>query len=136
MVKKATPAGPSQRQLRVGELVRHALAEILQRGELPDPALARVVVTIPEVKMSPDLRLATAYVMPLGGKDAEKVVKALAKNKSYLRGALGKSVELRSVPDLRFMVDTSFDIGARMDEVLNRPEVRRDVEKRAEESEE
>jgi ribosome-binding factor A len=136
MVKKAVVAGPSQRQLRVGELVRHALAEILQRGELPDPALGRAVITIPEVKMSPDLKLATAYVMPLGGKDAEKIVKALAKNKPYLRGALGKKVELRAVPDLRFMVDTSFDLGARMDEVLNRPEVRRDVEGRDVESDE
>src|SRR6201999_1477388 len=96
MVKKAQPAGPSQRQLRVGELVRHALAEILQRGEIPDPALERAVITVPEVKMSPDLKLATAYVMPLGGKDADKVVKALAKNKAFLRGALGKRVELRS----------------------------------------
>jgi ribosome-binding factor A len=136
MVKKIAPAGPSQRQLRVGELVRHALADILQRGELPDPALGKAVITIPEVKMSPDLKLATAYVMPLGGKDAEKIVKALAKNKPYLRGALGKRVELRAVPDLRFMVDTSFDIGAKMDEVLNRPEVRRDVESRTPESDE
>jgi ribosome-binding factor A len=132
MVKKAAPAGPSQRQLRVGELVRHALADILQRGEVPDPALGKAVITIPEVKMSPDLKLATAYVMPLGGKDADKIVKALAKNKAYLRGALGKRVELRSVPDLRFMVDTSFDIGAKMDALLDRPEVRRDVESKRE----
>ncbi|BCJ89279.1 ribosome-binding factor A [Terrihabitans soli] len=132
MIKKAQPAGPSQRQLRVGELVRHALAEILQRGEIPDPALGKAVITIPEVKMSPDLKLATAYVMPLGGKDADKIVKALAKNKAFLRGALGKRVELRSVPDLRFMVDTSFDIGAKMDALLDRPEVRRDVESKRE----
>lgn len=132
MAKKIAPAGPSQRQLRVGELVRHALAEILQRGEVPDPALGKAVITVPEVKMSPDLKLATAYVMPLGGKDADKIVKALAKNKAYLRGALGKRVELRSVPDLRFLVDTSFDIGAKMDALLDRPEVRRDVESKRE----
>jgi ribosome-binding factor A len=135
MAKKAAPAGPSQRQLRVGELVRHALAEILQRGDVPDPVLGRAVITIPEVKMSPDMKLATAYVMPLGGKDADKIVKALAKNKAYLRGALGKRVELRSVPDLRFMVDTSFDLGAKMDALLDRPEVRRDVESKREDGE-
>jgi ribosome-binding factor A len=135
MAKKIAPAGPSQRQLRVGELVRHALAEVLQRGEIPDPALGKAVITIPEVKMSPDLKLATAYVMPLGGKDADKVVKALAKNKAFLRGALGKRVELRAVPDLRFMVDTSFDIGAKMDALLDRPEVRRDVENKTESEE-
>jgi ribosome-binding factor A len=135
MAKKAAPAGPSQRQLRVGELVRHALAEILQRGDIPDPVLGRAVITIPEVKMSPDMKLATAYVMPLGGKDADKIVKALAKNKAYLRGALGKRVELRSVPDLRFMVDTSFDLGAKMDALLDRPEVRRDVESKREDGE-
>jgi ribosome-binding factor A len=132
MVKKAQPAGPSQRQLRVGELVRHALAEILQRGEVPDPVLERAVITIPEVKMSPDLKLATCYVMPLGGKDADKVVAALEKNRRFLRGEVGHRVELRSVPELRFRIDTSFDIGAKMDALLDRPEVRRDVENKAE----
>lgn len=130
MAKKAQPAGPSQRQLRVGELVRHALAEILQRGEVPDPVLERAVITIPEVKMSPDLKLATAYVMPLGGKDADKVVAALEKNKRFLRGEVGHRVDLRSVPELRFRIDTSFDVGAKMDALLDRPEVRRDVESR------
>lgn len=130
-MSKSKPAasGPSQRQLRVGELVRHALAEILQRGELPDPALAKTVITIPEVRMTPDLKLATAYVMPLGGKNAEGVVGALEKNRKYLRGELGRRVELRSVPELRFRVDTSFDAGARIDALLDSPEVRRDVEK-------
>ena len=129
MAKKAAGAGPSQRQLRVGELVRHALAEVLQRGEIPDPALAKTVITIPEVKMSPDLKLATAYVMPLGGKNAEGVVAALEKNRKFLRGELARRVELRSVPELRFRVDTSFDTGAKIDALLDRPEVRRDVEK-------
>lgn len=129
MTKKAAGQGPSQRQLRVGELVRHALADVLARGELPDPALAKAVITIPEVRMTPDLKLATAYVMPLGGKNAEGVVAALEKNKKYLRGELGRRVELRSVPELRFRVDTSFDSGAKIDALLDSPEVRRDVEK-------
>jgi ribosome-binding factor A len=130
MKPKAAGSGPSQRQLRVGELVRHALAEILQRGEVPEPALERAVITVPEVRMSPDLKLATAYVMPLGGKDADKMVAALEKNRKALRGELGRRVELRSVPELRFRVDTSFDIGQKMDALLDRPEIRRDVEGR------
>ncbi|MGQ4274355.1 30S ribosome-binding factor RbfA [Terrihabitans sp. B22-R8] len=121
-------AGPSQRQLRVGEVIRHALAEILQRGDVPDPVLERSVITVPEVRMSPDLKLATAYVMPLGGKDVAGVISALDRNKKFLRGELGHKIELRSVPDLRFREDTSFDIGERMDALLDRPEVRRDVD--------
>jgi ribosome-binding factor A len=95
MAKKAAGAGPSQRQLRVGELLRHALAEILQRGDVPDPALAKAVITVSEVRAAPDLKLATAYVMPLGGKNAEGVVAALEKNKKFLRGELARRVELR-----------------------------------------
>ena len=132
---KAKPTGPSQRQLRVGELVRHALAEILQRGDVPDPALEKSVITVPEVRMSPDLKLATAYVMPLGGKDAEKIVAALEKNKRALRGEVGHRLELRSVPELRFRVDTSFDQGQRMDALLDRPEVQRDVRRTESEDE-
>lgn len=128
MVKKAAPAGPSQRQLRVGELVRHALAEILQRGTVPDPALESAVITVPEVRMSPDLKLATAYVMPLGGKNAEAAVAALEKNRKFLRGEVGRRVDLRSIPELRFRVDTTFDEGNRMDALLDSPAVRRDVE--------
>ena len=129
MAKKAAGAGPSQRQLRVGELIRHALAEILQRGDVPDPVLEKTVITISEVRATPDLKLATAYVMPLGGKNAEGVVAALEKNKKHLRGELARRVELRSVPELRFRVDTSFEVGAKMDALLDAPEVRRDVEK-------
>jgi len=125
--QKAAAAGPSQRQLRVGELVRHALAEILQRGDVPDPDLGRAVITVPEVRMTPDLKLATAYVMPLGGRDADKVVAALERNRKFLRGELGHRVELRAVPELRFRLDTSFDEGARMDALLNSPQVQRDV---------
>jgi ribosome-binding factor A len=126
--KAAGGAGPSQRQLRVGELVRHALAEILQRGDVPDPVLDRAVITVPEVRMSPDLKLATAYVMPLGGHDVKGVIAALERNRKFLRGELGHRVELRSIPELRFREDTSFDTGERMDALLDRPEVRRDVE--------
>ena len=129
MAKKAAGLGPSQRQLRVGELLRHALADILQRGDVPDPVLGKAVITVSEVRASPDLKLATAYVMPLGGKNADAVLAALEKNKKLLRGALGRRVELRSVPELRFRLDTSFDTGEKMDALLDRPEVRRDVEK-------
>jgi ribosome-binding factor A len=125
---RATGAGPSQRQLRVGELVRHALADILQRDALPEIGLSGVVVTVPEVRMSPDLKLATAYVMPLGGKDAEKVAATLEKHRRAVRGELGRRVELKSVPEVRFRVDTSFDEGARIDALLQSPRVRRDVD--------
>jgi ribosome-binding factor A len=133
--KTAGGAGPSQRQLRVGEVIRHALAEILQRGDVPDPVLDRAVITVPEVRMSPDLKLATAYVMPLGGKDVAGVINALEKNRKLLRGELGHKVELRSIPELRFREDTSFDSGQRMDAILDRPEVRRDVESAPDENE-
>lgn len=128
MAKPAGAKPPSQRQLRVGELVRHALSEILQRGDVHDAALEVTVVTVPEVRMSPDLRLATAYVMPLGGKGTEDVLAALERNKKYLRGEVAHRVNLRYAPDLRFRLDTSFEEGARVDALLRSPEVRRDVE--------
>jgi ribosome-binding factor A len=128
MARPAAAKAPSQRQLRVGELVRHALSEILQRGEVHDPALEATVVTVPEVRMSPDLRLATAYVMPLGGKGSDEVVAALDRNKKYLRGEVAHRVNLRYAPELRFRVDTSFEEGERVDALLRSPEVRRDVE--------
>jgi len=127
MAKPAGAKAPSQRQLRVGELVRHALSEILQRGDVHDPALEATVVTVPEVRMSPDLRLATAYVMPLGGKGTDDVLAALDRNKKYLRGEVAHRVNLRYAPDLRFRLDTSFEEGARVDALLRSPEVRRDV---------
>jgi ribosome-binding factor A len=128
MARPATAKAPSQRQLRVGELVRHALAEILQRGEVHDPDLEATVVTVPEVRMSPDLRLATAYVMPLGGKGTETVIAALDRNRKYLRGEVAHRVNLRYAPELRFRLDTSFEEGERVDALLRSPEVRRDVE--------
>jgi ribosome-binding factor A len=123
-------AGPSQRALRVGELVRHALAEMLTRGDVHDPTLESHTITIPEVRMSPDLRLATAYVMPLGGRDAEQVVAALDRNKRYLRGEIAHRVNLKFAPDLRFRVDDRFAGAERIDKLLDTPAVRRDLDKK------
>ena len=124
----ASAAGPSQRQLRVGELVRHALAEVLARGDFSDPALGKTVITVPEVRMSPDLKIATCYVMPLGGKDEKKVVAALEANAKPLRGEVGRRLELKFIPELRFRLDTSFDEGARIDALLRSPDVARDLD--------
>src|SRR3954451_14487693 len=99
--RESTPGG-SQRQLRVGELVRHAMADMLTRGEVHDPVLEGHLITIPEVRMSPDLRLATIYVMPLGGRDVEQVVEALDRNKRFLRGEIAHHVNLKFAPELRF----------------------------------
>jgi ribosome-binding factor A len=118
---------PSQRQLRVGELIRHALAEILQRGEVHDPDLESLVVTVPEVRMTPDLKLATAYVMPLGGKGAEKILAAFERNKKYLRGEIARRINLRYAPDIKFRLDTSFEEGERIDALLRSPEVKKDL---------
>lgn len=123
-------AGPSQRQQRVAELVRHALAEILSRGDLQDDVLTSHVVTIPEVRMSPDLRLATAYVMPLGGKDEAAVIRALDRNKKTLRQEVARRVNLKFAPDLRFLRDESFDEAARIDALLRSEKVQRDTQKR------
>ena len=124
------PAGPSQRQQRVAELVRHALAEVLSRGDLQDDILTSHVVTIPEVRMSPDLRLATAYVMPLGGKDEAAVIRALDRNKKVLRQEVARRVNLKFAPDLRFLRDESFDEAARIDALLRSERVLRDTQKR------
>jgi ribosome-binding factor A len=121
--------GPSQRQQRVAELIRHALAEVLSRGDLQDDVLTRNVITIPEVRMSPDLKLATAYVMPLGGRDEEAVLKALDKNKKLLRQEVARRVNLKFAPDLRFRRDESFDEAARIDALLRSERVARDTVK-------
>src|SRR3954470_8003445 len=128
MPKRSDPsAGPSQRQQRVAELVRHALAEVLARGEVQDPVLASHVVTIPEVRMSPDLRLATAYVMPLGGEHEREVLDALERNKKHLRHEVAHRVNLKFAPELRFRRDESFDEAARIDALLKSEKVRRDL---------
>jgi ribosome-binding factor A len=119
---------PSQRQLRVGELIRHALSDILLHGDVHDPALEGAVVTIPEVRMSPDLKVATVFLVPLGGKDGEAVVAAFERNRKFLRGDVAHRVNLRYAPDLRFRLDTSFDEGGRIDALLRTPEVRRDLD--------
>lgn len=124
-----TGSGPSQRQLRVGEIMRHALAEVLARGEVHDPVLQKHVVTVPEVRMSPDLKIATCFVMPLGGKDQQEVIQALARNKRYLRGELAHRTNLKFAPDLRFRIDESFEEGSRIDRLLDSDVVRRDIDK-------
>ena len=122
------PKGPSQRQLRVGELIRHAISDLLSRGAIHDDTLASAIVTVPEVRMSPDLKIATVYVMPLGGGDEESIIKALAANKKFIRGEVARAVNLKYAPDLRFRKDASFDEGMRIDALLASEKVRRDVE--------
>jgi ribosome-binding factor A len=121
-------AGPSQRSLRVGELVRHALADMLSRGDIHDPVIESHLITVPEVRMSPDMRLATIYVMPLGGKDAQPVLEALERNKKFLRGELSHRVNLKFAPDLRFRIDERFEEAERIEKLLRTPQVRRDLD--------
>ena len=119
---------PSQRQLRVGELIRHALSELLTRGEVHDPVLEAHLITIPEVRMTADLRLATIYVMPLGGRDQHEVVAALDRNKRFLRGEIARRINLKFAPDIRFQIDARFDEAERIEKLLRTPQVRRDIE--------
>ena len=121
-----TPGG-SQRQLRVGELVRHAMSDLLTRGEVHDPVLEGHLITVPEVRMSPDLRLATIYIMPLGGKDIDEVLEALERNKRYLRGEIARRVNLKFAPDIRFRLDERFDEAERIEKLLRTPQVQRDL---------
>ena len=127
--RSAPEKGPSQRQLRVGELIRHKMAELLARGEIDDDVLASHVVTIPEVRMTADLRLATIYVMPLGGEDVAPVIAALDRHKRFIRGEIAQTVNLKFAPDIRFRFDESFDEARRIEELLASERVRRDVEK-------
>ncbi len=120
--------GPSQRQLRAGEVSRHAIAEILSRGEVHDPVLQGHMITVPEVRMTPDLRLATIYVMPLGGQDKQPVLDALERNKRYLRGEIARRVNLKFAPDIRFRLDDRFDEAERIEKLLRSSQVKRDLE--------
>jgi ribosome-binding factor A len=120
-------SGPSQRALRAGELVRHALAEVLSRGEVHDPVIQGHMITVPEVRMSPDLRQATAYVMPLGGRDEKEVLAALERNKKFLRGEVARRVNLKFAPEIRFRLDERFDEAERIEKLLRTPEVQRDL---------
>ena len=117
----------SQRMLRVGELIRHAVAEILTRGTLNDPVLEGQVITVPEVRISPDLKLATVYVMPLGGERLPEILKALERHKKFLRGEMAHRVNLKFTPELRFRADESFGEGDRIEKLLRSPQVQRDL---------
>ncbi|RWM09404.1 MAG: 30S ribosome-binding factor RbfA [Mesorhizobium sp.] len=125
---RSTTSGPSQRMLRVGEQVRHALSETLQRGEIIDPVIENAVVSVSEVRMSPDLKIATAFVSPLGTGDAGAVVGALNKHAKFIRGRVSGALrQMKYMPEVRFRLDTSFDNFARINELLKSPEVARDL---------
>jgi ribosome-binding factor A len=121
------PTGPTQRMLRVGELVRHALSALFARGEIEDPLLEGKVITVPEVRMTPDLKLANAYIMPLGGEGAEEVVAALNRHHRFIRGRIAPELDLKFAPDLRFFVDNTFDEFGRIDAILRSERVQRDL---------
>jgi len=113
--------------LRVGELVRHALSALFARGEIEDPLLEGKVITVPEVRMTPDLKLANAYIMPLGGEGAEEVVAALNRHHRFIRGRIAPELDLKFAPDLRFFVDNTFDEFGRIDAILRSERVQRDL---------
>ena len=132
--KKGAAPGGSQRQLRVGEAVRHAIADILAQGHVHDPDLEGHIITVPEVRMSPDLKLATIYVMPLGGRDTDIVLAALERNKKYLRGEIARHVNLKFAPEIRFRIDERFAEAERIEKLLRTPAVQRDLDKTDDES--
>lgn len=130
MSRHESGKGPSQRQLRVGEQVRHALADLLQRNEINDDLIEATVISVSEVRMSPDLKLATAFVAPLAAADETAVVDALNRHSRYIRGRMSPALrQMRSMPEFRFRLDTSFDNFRRIDELLHSPEVVRDLGK-------
>ncbi|PBB45462.1 ribosome-binding factor A [Mesorhizobium sp. WSM3866] len=127
-MSRSTTSGPSQRMLRVGEQVRHALSETLQRGEIIDPMIENSVVSVSEVRMSPDLKIATAFISPLGAGDADVVVGALNRHAKFIRGRVSGALrQMKYMPEFRFRLDTSFDNFARINELLKSPEVARDL---------
>jgi ribosome-binding factor A len=119
--------GPSQRMLRVGELIRHKLAEMLARHEVHDDVLGRTVITVPEVRLAPDLKFATVYVMPLGGKDIPGVLEALERHKKHIRSEIANAVNLKYAPDLKFRVDETFAEADRIGRIMSSPKVRQDL---------
>ena len=132
-----THSGPSQRQLRVGEQVRHALADVLARGEIRDDIIENTVISVSEVRMSPDLKIATALVAPLAAKDDDAVIKALAQNAKFIRGRVSGALrQMKYMPEFRFRLDTSYDNMARIDDLLRSPEVARDLDKGEEDRDE
>ena len=133
-MSKNPNSGPSQRMLRVGEQVRHALSEVLQRGDVRDEVIERTVISVSEVRMSPDLKIATAFVSPLGAADEAAVVEALNRNARFIRGRVGPALrQMKYMPEFRFRLDTSYDNMARIDRLLRSPEVARDLDKDEEE---
>jgi len=118
---------PTQRALRAGEVIRHAIAEILARGEVHDPVIEGHLITVPEVRMTADLKLATIYVMPLGGRDGKEVLAALERNKRYLRGEVAHRINLKFAPDVRFLIDDRFEEAERIEKLLRTPAVQRDL---------
>ena len=128
MSKDHKPTGPSQRMLRVGELVRHALAAMFARGEIEDDALHGAVMTVPEVRMTNDLKIANAYVMPLGGQHAEAIVEALNRHRKFIRGRVAPQINLKFAPEVRFFVDDTFEEASRIDALLRSDKVQRDLE--------
>ncbi|MEQ8599772.1 MAG: 30S ribosome-binding factor RbfA [Devosia sp.] len=136
MKKDQKPAGPSQRMLRVGELVRHALAGLFARGDIEDEALAGAVVTVPEVRMTPDLKIANAYVMPLGGTHAEEIVAALNRHRKFIRGRVAPQIDLKYAPEIRFFVDETFEEAGRIDALLRSDRVKRDLDDDSDDSQE
>ena len=121
------PTGPNQRMLRVGELVRHALAGLFARGEIDDPLLDGKVITVPEVRMSNDLKLASAYIVPLGGEGAEEIVAALNRHARFVRGRVAPELDLKFAPEIRFFVDNTFDEFGKIDALLRSDRVQRDL---------
>jgi ribosome-binding factor A len=140
MSRFSTPgagSGPSQRQLRVGEQVRHALTDVLQRGEVRDDVIENVLISVSEVRMSPDLKIATVFVSLIGEADEQAVIKALAKNAKFIRGRVSGALrQLKYMPEFRFRPDTSYDNMARIDELLRSPDVARDLDHDADEEKE
>ncbi len=129
MTRSEGGKGPSQRMLRVGEQVRHALAEVLARGEIVDDVIQNTVISVSEVRMSPDLKIATAFVAPLAAKDGDAVIKALAQNAKFIRGRVSGALrQMKYMPEFRFRLDTSYDNMSRIDKLLRSPEVARDLD--------
>ena len=127
MSKDKRPTGPNQRMLRVGELVRHALAAIFARGDVDDDALRGAVITVPEVRMTSDLKIANAYIMPLGGLHAEEIVAALNRHAKFIRGRVAPQINMKFAPEVRFFVDDTFEEASRIDALLRSDKVQRDL---------
>ena len=126
--QRGQSTGPSQRALRVGELVRHALAAMFARGEIEDDALRGAVITVPEVRMSPDLKISNAFVMPLGGLHAEEIVAALNRHRKFVRGRVAPQINMKFAPEVRFFVDETFEEASRIDALLRSKKVQQDLD--------